>query len=662
MSANLVSMPPLIVLGSGLGAWALGSLTALFSGVKADHRFFSSVLLIGSALILGALLLIAGESISLTILSPIYFGLAPFAIRLDPLAGLFLTLLGVVVLAVAIYSPGYLIHFRERIHSGIYWSCMFVFLLSMAFVILSSNAICFFIFWEIMSLSSVALVASDHIRQRAQRAALIYLGACTVSGALLLGSFLCYHQLFNSWDFAAWHNDSSTLVPSVLLLLGIAVKAGLWPFHIWMPYAQSEAPTPVAAIMSGVMNKGAIYATIRLLLLNCEDGMVLGYLALFLGTISTVWGVLFALMERDLKRLLAYSTVENIGLIFIALALAFLTKHNGPPGLASLALAGALLTCINHSMFKTLLFLGAGSVDVAANTRDLSLLGGIGRRMPFAMVCFLIGSLSVCALPPLNGFANKWLVYQGLFNLSFQGAQVTDRAMALLIVGILSFVGALSLATYTKAVGICFLGKGRSDLAITAHETSQGMVAAQIFLAGACVVLGLIVPYVLRMLDPICADILTTSVIRVNGFFPINMGKLVLLAILLVVAVYTLLFNRKPGVSKFVTWDCGYGDLSARAEETGTSFSEPIARIFGPLLQFRITTEIKGKDRRHFPEIIRFETVTQPLLEDYVYGPVISAFQGISKALAKLQAGSIHLYLLYVFVTLLILIGIGIQL
>ncbi len=656
-------MPPtLFSISSGFAVWVVGALVALFNGAKVEHRFYSTLLFIGGALLLAGVLLSQGNLYSITLLSPFYFGLAPFATRLDALASLFLALLAVLSCAVAFYSPGYLAPLKDRLHGGIYWNCMFLFLLSMGLVILSANAISFLIFWEIMSLSSVALVASDHVKQRSQRAALIYLGATTISSALLTGTFLWYHQVSNSWNFTDWHTNSTNLAVPLLLFVGIAIKAGVWPFHIWMPYAQPEAPAPVAALMSGIMKKVAIYALIRILILNGEGGVVLGYLALLLGTVSAAWGVLFALLERDLKRLLTYSTVENVGLILIALSLTILCKAAGLPGLAAIAIAAALFHCVNHGMFKTLLFLGAGSIETSMRSRDLSILGGLGKKMPYTMVCFLIGSLAISALPPLNGFSSKWLIYQSLFQFSFMDLQVIDRALALVIVGILSFVGALSLACYAKAVGICFIGKPRSDSVANVHECTKGMIVAQVLLAGSCILLGLLTRPAMSVLAPSCHEVVSLALDPV-ALFRLPMIKMTVIGALTVWAVYLLLFNRQsPILRKYITWDCGYGDLPARAEETGTSFSEPIARMFGPLLQYRKFTEIIGRDRRHFPEAIKFETATVPILEQRIYGPTIKALQYVSKMLANLQTGSIHLYLMYVFVTLLILVGIGVRL
>jgi hydrogenase-4 component B len=365
-------------------------------------------------------------------------------------------------------------------------------------------------------------------------------------------------------------------------------------------------------------------------------------------------------MEHDLKRLLAYSTVENVGLIIAGVGVALLCKCTAHPLIAAFALAGALFHVVNHGLFKTLLFLGAGAVDIQAHTRDLGFLGGLAKNMPWTMTCFLVGSVAICALPPLNGFGSKWMLYQAFFQLSFQADSVIDRSCALAFVGLLSVVGALSLATFAKAVGIGFLGRSRSEAAARAKECSPGMVLAQIGLSASCILLGLLVPQSLHQLRPICTDGLQYP-IDPYRLFTIPQLHLFVIGFFSFLLVYAFIFGRS-GLREYVTWDCGYGDLPTRAEETGSSFSQPIGRIFGPLLQYRMITEIKGRDRRHFPEWIRVEVHMLPFLENFIYRPSISALQWLAKALVKMQTASIHVHLLYVFMTMLLLVCIGISL
>ena len=350
----------------------------------------------------------------------IYLGLAPLAMRIDPLADVFLLVLAVVCCSTALFSPGYMKHLSARVNAGRYWTCVFLFVLSMALVVLAANALTFLVFWEVMALSSVVLVASDLLKHTSQRAALIYMGATRVSTVLLTAAFLWLHYLTGSWDLAHWNFGVLPIGPALLVFIGLCIKSGIWPFHIWLPYAHPEAPSPVSALMSGVMVKVALYAMIRMLVHGQCNNPFISYLALFMGVVCALWGVLFGLMQQDLKRLLAYSTVENVGLILAGIGLTIFGRCFALQEVAVVALCASLLHVVNHGLSKSLLFISTGAVDSSVHTRDLGLLGGLGKRMPWTMACFLIGSLSICAIPPLNGFASKWLFYQSFSSCLFR--------------------------------------------------------------------------------------------------------------------------------------------------------------------------------------------------------------------------------------------------
>ena len=633
------------------------------SFVKSGRYIFSAILFIACALILVAVAFAWPGTICWSVPFPVYFGLAPWACRLDPIASLFLLIVSFCGLAVALYSPGYIKHMQHQRNLSVYWSCLFLFVLSMAQVILAANAITFLLFWEIMALSSALLVLSGSSRHGAQTAGLIYLAATRFSTAFLTGGFILLYSLFHSWNFVDWNLLApDTQLPMFLIFVGLCIKAGVWPFHIWLPYAHPEAPAPVSALMSGVMVKVAIYAMIRLLFESGAHGDLLGYICLALGSLSAAWGVLFALMQRDLKRLLAYSTVENVGLILMAMAITLLAKNAGLTVIASLAFSAVLFHIVNHALFKGLLFLGAGAIDIQAHTRDLSALGGLGKKMPWTMGLFFIGCLATCAMPPLNGFASKWLLYQSLFQLSFFGANEWQKGLALTLVGVLACVGALCLACFAKAFGICFLGRPRNDLVNHAREVPALMILSQALLAGLCVAFGFMGQQIIQSFLPV-AQLSLNKVVPVEQFFNMPLTILSLLGLVIAVLVSCILLNRsKPPLRTYITWDCGFGDLPARTEETGSSFSQPIGRIFGSLLQYKVETEIGGKDRRHFPENITFELSMTSVLEKRLYGPLLRFFEEISRRMLALQTGSIHIYLLYVFLTLLILLGVGIRL
>lgn len=652
---------PVILYISALAVWILGMVLAIPERVGTGHRLYAGILLLGSILLICAVVSGWPSGFDWAAPRPLFLGLAPVEFRIDSLSSPFLVMLAIISVAVSIFSPGYLQHLKDRVNKRLYWACTLLFVFSMAQVLTSANGLTFLVFWEMMSLSSVALVAAEPIRQRAQRAALIYLGATRVATAFITGAFIWLASSAHSWRFADWNMNAHSSVPAIFLLLGLCIKAGVWPFHIWLPYAHPEAPAPVSSLMSGIMVKVAIYGMVRFFIFGDSTSEVIAYLAIFLGIVSSVWGVLFALMEHDLKKLLAYSTVENIGMIVAGIGLSMHGKLMGNSLIAEIALAAALLHSFNHACFKSLLFLGAGAVDSSAHTRDLGYLGGLAKNMPWTMACFFVGSAAIAALPPFNGFTSKWLIYQSFFNLSFRSGILVDHAIGLMIIGILSLVGALSLACFTKALGISFLGRPRSDQALRAQECSTGMKVAQVFLCLCCLVLSVIAPFMMHLIRPILQEGLDALYIPAR-FFTIPMPALCAVGALTAVAVYFLSRTLKSNLKYYVTWDCGYGDLPTRAEETGTSFSHPIGRIFGPLLQYRSTTEIRGRDRRHFPEAIQVDVYMFPMLEAFVYRPTIAAIQSISTGLVKIQTASIHVHLLYVFISVLILVCVGIYL
>ncbi|HEY9871364.1 MAG TPA: proton-conducting transporter membrane subunit [Candidatus Obscuribacterales bacterium] len=654
-------MTALLPLYFALGFWAVGVCLALAAGRRAGNILYSALLFAGSVSLVLASAAGAGMDVFLQGPEPIYFAVAPLLNRVDSLACLFLGLLGAVGAAAAAFSPGYLAHLKDRINIGSYWACLFLFMLAMAEVVLSANAVTFLVFWEVMSLSSVALVAADQANKKAPQAALIYLGATRVATAFLAGGFLWLHALTGSWSFSDWRLSGEPYFwASVLIFLGLMIKAGVWPFHLWLPYAHPAAPTPVSALMSGVMIKIAIYALVRLLVLGEAVSGPFLYVVLVMGTVSAFWGVLFALTQRDLKRLLAYSSIENVGLILMGISVCLYCKVSGLPEVAAIALAAALFHCINHGLFKSALFLGAGAVDAGAGTRDLEQLGGLAGRMRYTTACFLASSLALCALPPFNGFASKWLLYQSLFRLaSLPGSPVT-HALALACIGVLALVGGLAVACFTRAVGIGFLGRPRAHFVERAHEGTSGMIFSQLLLASSCLVLGVAAGPALKAFQPVCAAVARVPTDVSSAFtVPMTMIFVVLLAFVL---APVLLVLEPAAARKYKTWECGYGELSSRAQATAQSFAQPIEHIFSPVLQYTMMLKITGKDRRHFPEHVKVESSFVSLLESRIYLPAINAIEWASKRLAAIQAGSIHLYLLYMLMTLILLVSAGAQL
>lgn len=617
--------------------------------------------IIGCVLLLFAALF--GKNCILTFPLPLSLGDASFSFVVDPLSRWFLGIIGVIGIPVALFSPGYLHHLRHRVSLGFVWAALALLIASMVGVVLAGNAIVFLVAWEVMALSSFILVIADHEQRDIRSAAFIYLGATRTGTAFLMAGFIWAHHLTGSWAFAEWGlSGSSALLPALLIFIGLATKAGSWPFHLWLPIAHPAAPAPVSAIMSGVMIKTAIYAMARMFVVgNHFNVPALGPIILILGAISAFWGVIFALLQHDLKRLLAYHSVENIGIIMMGLGISILGRTYGLPLLVEVGLAAALFHTLNHAVFKSLLFLGAGAVDARTHLRDVEKLGGLIHRMPWTAGAFVIGSAAICALPPLNGFASEWILYQGFFGIAQHGASVGLRLCGLLLMGWLALIGALAIACFVKAFGVVFLGNPRSQEAERAREADKGMVAAQAVLAVLCAVLGIAAPWVLRSLGGITAQTGSPSLVQNVWNLPIALLALLLVGTLGLLAVWLRELSRSNPSRRFITWECGFGDLGPRTQYTASSFAQPISRLFGAIYSYAIEIDIKGTNRRHFPETVAVEMMHEAHLETKVYAPLLKSIQRIASAfLMRLQAGSIHQYLIYMAVVLGLLLWIGV--
>jgi formate hydrogenlyase subunit 3/multisubunit Na+/H+ antiporter MnhD subunit len=405
------------------------------------------------------------------------------------------------------------------------------------------------------------------------------------------------------------------------------------------------------------MVKIAVCAMMRFFVVSASFAHpALGVTTLALGAISAFWGIAFALLQHDLKRLLAYSTVENIGLIMLGLGGAMVARDQGLGAVAVVCFGGSLFHVLNHGLFKSLLFLGAGAIDCAAGTRDLEKLGGLGARMPFTFACFVLGSAAICGLPPLNGFASEWLLYQAALLFGVHAAAPGTRFLGLLSLGWIALSGAMALACFTKACGVAFLGLPRSEQAAGAREVSRGMRVAQAILALGCVLAGLGAPFLLHVLTPLLATF-DGGRASLESFW--NLPLLSMTAILCVTAAIAGLWLRAGTVRRYQTWECGFGPLTHRMQVTSSSYVQPIARLFRTLFRYGVHLQIEGSNRRLFPEEIRVEPEASGGLEWTLYRPLLRAFDWLGELIVQLQAGSLHLYLLTMFATLLVMLYVG---
>jgi hydrogenase-4 component B len=625
---------------------------------------------------LGLAGLVASEPLTLSAGSGIPY--LSFAVRLDPLAAFFVLTISLVGLAASIYAFGYVTEFYGRHSIGALGSLFSGFLLSMTLVVMADNGFCFLIAWELMSLISYFLVVTEHEKANVRYAGFFYLVMTHIGTAFVVLTYLILFQSAGSFSFEAFRHPEQSLPEGMralvflAALIGFGTKAGIVPLHVWLPYAHPAAPSHISALMSGVMIKTAIYALIRVYFdfLGGQFPWWWGFVVLVIGAVSALLGVMYALMEHELKSLLAFHSVENIGIILLGIGAGMIFQSYGLKELAALGLLAGLYHTINHAVFKALLFFGAGSLLYATHTRSMEEYGGLLRRMPWTGVFFLIGAVSISGLPPTNGFVSEWLVFQSLF-LSFQLPAVFLKLMLPIAAAVLALTGVLALACFAKAFGISFLALARSSHARHAEEVPIAMRIGMGFLAVSCVGLGvapmIVVPLIDRITGPLTGVSISSKILALDGWAlaPANMEfssvSPPMLAVMLIGGgllglFLAFLFGGRLLTRSYKTWGCGI-TLSPRMEYTATGFVQPIKRVFSTIYQPTVKLETEFlEESRYFAKQRRFEFHIEPVFEKYLYDPIVDVFVGIADRLRILQAGSLHLYLAYIFVTLVILL------
>ncbi|HHY85870.1 MAG TPA: NADH-quinone oxidoreductase subunit H [Verrucomicrobia bacterium] len=569
--------------------------------------------------------------------------------RLDGLSAFFLALLAVIGGTGAVYSQEYwtdAAHPRSAGPGRAWWSAM---LTSMGMVLLCANGLHFLIAWELFAVTAFFLITLERRWREVRDAGWLYLGASHAGSLCLFGFFAMLAVRTGSWDLGPMR-DRPELAPLFwLALAGFGLKAGLFPLHIWLPSAHANAPSHVSAILSGVAIKMGVYGLVRFSgwLPVPEAG---GWVVAVLGVVSAVLGVAFALGQHDLKRLLAYHSVENVGIILIGLGFAMIAAHHGHPAWGALALAGGLLHVWNHGLFKGLLFLGAGSVLHATGTREMSRLGGLWKAMPWTAGCFGLGAAAISALPPLNGFVSEWLVYLGLFDAV--NAHDTVAWLAIPAIVLLAMTGALALACFVKVCGIVFLGVPRSRAAESAHECGWRMRGAMLLLSGLCVAIGL-VPVVFW--PAVQRAVVEWRAVEAGVEAPLMAlaGCNVVFAVLAAGAGAALWWHvTRRGIRRAPTWDCGYAAPTARMQYTAGSFAGIITEWFAWILQ-------PARHRRApegvFPALARQDEHTPETVLEKVVQPAGSVVMTLSTAVRRLQHGRIQSYIVYLLLGLLVL-------
>jgi formate hydrogenlyase subunit 3/multisubunit Na+/H+ antiporter MnhD subunit len=613
-------------------------------------------------------------------------------LRLDALSGFFFAVVGVVLVAVSFYGPAYV---REFEHGGQPLSVLGLFTglfaAGMLLVLLADDAFAFMVAWELMSVSSYFLVTYQHQNAPNRRAGFLYLLMAHIGAlAILLGFGVlaafadgtearaavqgCTGCGFGgNFTFEAMRTAPLTplwaSIAFALAFFGFGMKAGMVPVHAWLPEAHPVAPSHISALMSGVMLKVAIYGFLRVTFdLVGDVQWQWGLTVLIVGTFTAVLGVLYALMQHDLKRLLAWSSVENIGIIFMGLGLSMIFLGTGHPVLGVIGLIAALYHVLNHAVFKGLLFLSAGAVLYRTHERDLERLGGLIHRMPVTAALFLVGSISISALPPFNGFVSEWLTFQAALQTPKLESGVL-RAILPIAAALLALTGALAAATFVKAYGVAFLGKARERRVAHAREVPAGMLLGMGLLAMLCLVLGIFPTTVIVALKGV-TQLLVGQVppsMTAYGWLwltPVSpdvasySAPLVLAAIALTFLVGRLLLRRNANpVRRGPPWDCGFGPLNTRMQYTATAFAQPIRRVFGPVWKVQEQIEVT---RAEAPATLVTGIRHQLHIHDWswlrLYEPVGRVVLAGARRIGRLHSGSIRTYLMYSFATLLLLL------
>lgn len=691
-----------VLLRSGIGILLYAGIAGVVFRRKEDSKVAG--LATYTLCALGSLLLsISALYILLADIQPVVFEIPVIGLLLmDKLAAIFVGLISLVALTASVYGVGYQVlgqsghkPGQHEQHKSACWMDLAyaAFILAMILVVTTGSMVGFLFSWELMALSSYLLVVSDVRKKESAKAGVLYLVMTHGAAAFLMVAFLLWSKWAGTPDFTGWAAGAVQMSVGMrsalflMLLVGFAAKAGAVPLHIWLPEAHPAAPSHVSALMSGAMLKTAIYGLLRFCVtLLPESAAWWGIVVLLIGVVSAVISVLYAVVERDIKRLLAYSSAENIGIILMCIGAGMIAQHYGLTHVASLAFAAALFHALNHATFKSLLFMNAGSIIKAAGSRNLDYLGGLIRKMPWTAISFLIGVVAISSLPPLNGFASEWAVFQSLIGL---GRQLNGRWSGLLMpiaASGLALTGALAAYAFVKAFGMAFLGVPRTQAAADAREVTPWMWVPPVVLVVICVTLGLFPQRILNFLADVVPDTGATAVAAgasasaaaptasaasgtaigaaagaATGAASIEPHWFVLFGVVsaLILLFFRMLRHRGSGINPDIqfgeTWNCGY-PMDSSMEYTATAYAQPVKRVFRKLLKPRHNVQVVRYRRTPYAAKVIFTESLPPIFMDLFYRPLQKAALFAALKIRHLQNGKLQSYLLYILLTLVVLL------
>jgi len=584
-----------------------------------------------------------------------YLNVSALAFRIDTLSAFFLIAIFAISLLAAIYSFNYMDEADHALGSAANYCFFSLLIAAMALVVTAGNMITFLLAWEIMSLSSFFLVVYHYQSAANRKAGYLYFAFSHVGVMFIIAAFGVLYAYTGSFAFstAADVPEGIKILAFVLAFIGFGSKAGVFPFHVWLPHAHPAAPSHISAVMSGVMIKTGIYGIVRMYtMLNSFESQIFGDIVLIAGVLSGVLGVVYALGQHDLKRLLAYHSVENIGIILIGLGIGMIGAASNRPAMAVLGFAGGLLHVLNHAIFKSLLFMGAGMVLKKTGTRTIDVLGGLLKRMKITGTTFLVGSLAISGLPPFNGFVGEFLIYFG----GFQGIALDRSAFVVSLLAIvgLAIIGGLALACFTKVVGVVFQGEPRSAAALDANEKGWAMLIPMLVLATACLTIGVYPKLFFVMAIKAVASIGPDyGSIPLDPFIQmaenITRAAVIFFGVFLVILVLRTLLYRNKRITRSGTWGCGFTQPTVKMQYTGSSYAASILEFFKPVAPL---SEDHPPVAGRFPAGTHYRSHIHDIAELYMNTAIVRPVLALFDKLRWIQHGDIHLYIGYILLAI----------
>ncbi|BDU51454.1 proton-conducting transporter transmembrane domain-containing protein [Haliovirga abyssi] len=574
----------------------------------------------------------------------------PMEFKVTPLSAFFITIICFVGMLGALYGYSYMENRKKALRVAGNYFFYSILVVSMILVVIANNLLTFAFAWEVMSLSAFFLVIYDYNKEKVRKAGYVYFVFTHIGGMAIFASFGLIYAYTKSFGFDTIGNipDNIKLIAFILAFIGFGSKAGLFPVHVWLPYAHPVAPSQVSAIMSGVMIKIGIYGIIKMYLILHTNMISISYMVVIIGAISGVLGVVYALGQHNLKKLLAYHSIENIGIITTGLGIGMVGVSIGNSTMAIFGFAGGILHILNHALFKSLLFMGAGSVLHQTKLEVIEQMGGLMKNMKITGITFLVGALAISGVPPFNGFVSEFLIYFAGFSGINSGSGVSF-AFATFVILSLAIIGGLAAACFTKVIGVVFLGNARNEKAAKAVESKWEMTLPMEILALVCISIGILPALPINVVSNI---VKTFWFVSKDAVMPtltipseITFGAMIFLGVLIVVYILWKIFYINSKNKKSVTWGCGYKYGTSKMQYTGSSYAMEIVNFFKPFIKIEEKTiEVEGL----FPKKSKYHSKTIDIAEYFIMKYIVRPVLAVMDKLRWIQSGDLHAYILYI--------------